>query len=113
MRVVRKAIIYLSVLMGVWVTASFIGVMFNTANVEFWTTSLIWSLLASIFLMPGFLVAYHMSRRPAKRTAPRQAQSTTSSTSEQPPFVKDEEREDALWPEPEKTPSVEEEETRR
>jgi len=102
MKTVRQLIFALSALMGIWVIGSFLGVMFNTANAEFWTTSLMWSLLASVIVMPGLVVAHHANNRRARRKAAKQQpEMAASPVEEQSPFIDEEEQEGALWPEPE------------
>ena len=100
MKVIRQLIFALSFLMGVWVIGSFIGVMFNVANAGFWTTSLMWSLLASVLVMPALVIIHHANnRRARKKAAEKQAQSAAP-VQQQPPFIEEEEQEGALWPEP-------------
>jgi hypothetical protein len=97
MNAIRQSVFALSFLMGIWVLASFVGVMFNPSNAELWTNSLVWALLASVFVMPGLVVAYHM----APRSVPtrQQTQGPTPLLRQQPPFVDEDEQEGALWPE--------------
>jgi type VI protein secretion system component VasK len=102
MKTIRKLIFVLSALMGVWVIGSFVGVMFNVANAGFWTTSLMWALLASVIVMPALVVAHHANnRRAARKAAQHRAQTSAPPIEEQPPFIEEEEQEGALWPEPE------------
>jgi hypothetical protein len=105
MKVIRRLILILSALMGLWVIASFVGVMLNLPNIEFWTSSLMWSLLASVLVMPALVIAHHANVRSEREAARVQAEQTTR-LHNQPPFIRSEEREGALWPETEtKTPS--------
>lgn len=94
MKIVRQIIIGLSVLVGCWVGISFVGVMFNIGNAEFWTVSLMWALLASVFVMPGLVIAHHASQRTRKQAEREHAQRTMQPTA----FVDETERGDALWP---------------
>jgi len=97
MNVVRQSIFALSFLMGLWVLASFVGVMFNPSNAGLSTTSLMWALLAGGFVMPGLVMVYHVAR--SSSPAGRQTKGTAPSLSRQPAFVDEEEQEGALWPE--------------
>lgn len=102
MRTVRQIILTLSFLMGLWVIGSFVGVMLNVSNPGFWTTSLMWSLLASVLVMPALVVAHHANtRRATRKAAEQRANQAPPPQEDQPPFVEEEEREGALWPEPE------------
>ena len=95
MKLVRQIIIGLSVLIGFWVGASFIGVMFEVGNAEFWTVSLMWALLASVVVMPGLVIAHHASKQAQTRAEREEARRAI----EQPaPFVDEAEKEGALWP---------------
>lgn len=98
MKPVRKIIIGLSFLMGAWVIASFGGVMINAGDPGFWTTSLMWSLLASVIIMPGLVVAHHASKAAERRAAEKRMQQATPPIEEQPAFVDEREREKAGWP---------------
>jgi peptidoglycan/LPS O-acetylase OafA/YrhL len=60
MRIVRVLVPGLSALLGAWVLLSFAGLMINPANAAIWTTSLMWSLLAGLFVMPILVVVHHM-----------------------------------------------------
>jgi hypothetical protein len=44
----------LATALGLWILASFTGVLADTARPEFWTTSLMWSLLAGIVIAPFY-----------------------------------------------------------
>jgi hypothetical protein len=86
MPVVRHIVSGLSTLMGVWVLASFIGVMFNPGNAGVWTLSLVWSLLASLLVMPTLVVVHHANRRAERRRArARRERPSVPAT----PFVED------------------------
>jgi hypothetical protein len=103
MKIIRKLIPVLGLFMGVWVLASFGGVMFNVTNAGFWTTSLMWSLLASLLIMPGLVVLHHATASAGKPAPDRP--SSHPSLQEQPDFVPEEEQEGMLWPEGEKDPA--------
>jgi hypothetical protein len=105
MKDIRRLILALSFLMGLWVIGSFAGVMLNLPTAEFWTTSLMWSLLSSVLVMPVLVVAHHLNVR-AERTPPR-PQEHTMPLRKHPPFVESEEREGALVPEAETKTSSE------
>ena len=45
--------------MAIWVLSSFAGLMINPSNAEIWTTSLMWSLLSSLIVMPILVVVHH------------------------------------------------------
>jgi len=100
MNTVRKIIIGSFYFIGSWVIASFVGVMFNPSNAGLWTTSLMWSLLASLLVMPGLVLVYHASQ------ARHQKERKVSRDVERPPFVEDEHEEGTLWPMPEEDSSV-------
>lgn len=109
MQVIRKIILGLSVFMGVWVAGSFIGVMFNIGNPEFWTASLMWSLLASVLVMPGLVIAHHariQAERKAARKEMQMVQESISTPDEHTAFVTEEHRGRTLWPEVEENSSA-------
>ena len=101
MKIIHKLIPVLGILMGLWVMGSFGGVMLNLSNAEFWTSSLMWSLLASLLVMPALVFVYHASSQPGKPTL-EHTQPITQSADEQEPFIQEEDQEGALWPEAEK-----------
>jgi hypothetical protein len=74
--------------------------MFNASNAEFWTASLIWSLFASLLVMPGLVIAYHAFLK-------REVQEPSISLREQPLFIENEVKE-GLWPDFENTDPSEE-----
>ena len=114
MKIIRKLIPLLAGLVGIWVIGSFIGVMLNLSNADFWTRSLMWSLLASMLVMPGLVVLHHATQGRQKSvadgeaSADEQAASTSPSVQKQPPFVPEEEEEGVLWPKTEKSRSSQE-----
>jgi hypothetical protein len=99
MNTVRKLIPVLAGLVGLWVIGSFVGVMLNLSDADFWTTSLMWSLLTSLLVMPGLVVLHHATQRSG---AGRQRTSSRPTIQKQPPFVPEQEEEGVLWPETEK-----------
>lgn len=110
MKTIRRSIVGLSALMAAWVAISFIGVMFNTGNAGFWTTSLMWSLLASVLVMPTLVIAHHATNR-AERADREEGQeysdepeTVSSSREEQPAFINEREQEHPPWPPVEKEP---------
>lgn len=98
MKIVRKLIVVLGFLMGAWVVASFAGVMINAGNPGFWTTSLMWSLLASVVVMPGLVVAHHANKSAERRAAKKRMEQAKPPAEEQPAFVDEGERQRAVWP---------------
>jgi hypothetical protein len=100
MKIVRQIIVGLSVFIGVWVSLSFIGVMFDTGNAGLWTTSLMWALLASVVVMPGLVIAYHASERAETQAERKRARRAME---QQTAFVDDAEQEGPLWS-PERAP---------
>lgn len=99
---VRRLIIALSFGIGFWVLASFAGTMLDPAHAEPWTTSLMWSLLASALVSPALLMAYHHTRR-------RTVASREVDTGDVTPFIQETpsieaephaEEPTSLWPEP-------------
>jgi glucose dehydrogenase len=102
MRTIRRLIKGLTILMTVWVMLSFVGVMFNPANAGVWTTSLMWSLIASVVVMPGLVVAHHANERAARKRA---AESARASLESQPAFIEEADEEELLWPSSEESVS--------
>lgn len=97
MKITQNAILALSFLMGIWVLSSFIGVMVNTGNVEFWTTSLVWSLLSSVVVMPSLVIVHHAAHRAAQRALDPSEFEARPVSKDQTDFIDEEDREDA-WP---------------
>jgi hypothetical protein len=98
MKTIRRVIFMTGVLIGVWVASSFVGVMFDTGNAEFWTTSLMWGLLASIVVMPALVVAHHANERALRKAATKVSPEQAPALDEQPSFVEESDREELLWP---------------
>lgn len=97
MKVIRLIILGLSFVMGTWVIASFAGVMVNAGDADFWTTSLMWSLLASVLVMPALVVAHHATKNAEKRAARKQMEQAAHS-GEEPAFIDEREQQRAAWP---------------
>lgn len=102
MKNVRRLIYLLSSLIGVWVLVSFGGAMFNSANADFWTTSLMWALLSCLLVMPALVVINHASSQSQQKEAhgePMRASEPTGA--EQEPFVNGASSDRTLWPQAE------------
>lgn len=93
MTVTRLFTLVLSFLMGLWVFGSFVGVMFNFDNAGFWTTSLMWSLLSSVLVMPVLVLVHHATVRAERRSTQAHGRRPPRT---QPSFVRDEERDGAI-----------------
>jgi hypothetical protein len=91
----RHLIVSLGFGIGFWVLASFTGAMLDPMRAEPWTTSLMFSLLASAVIAPALLMAYHSARQESAH-----AQSTAAGEAK--PFVEEEAagQMTTLWPEP-------------
>jgi hypothetical protein len=50
----KRFLTTLATAVGLWILASFTGVLADGARPEFWTTSLMWSLLAGIVIAPFY-----------------------------------------------------------
>lgn len=50
----KRFLTTLAAALGLWILASFTGVLVDGARPEFWTTSLMWSLLAGIVIAPFY-----------------------------------------------------------
>lgn len=114
----RDLVVSLGFGIGFWVLASFAGAMLDPTHAEPWTTSLMWSLLASAVIAPALLMAYHNARRKSTRRQSadrRKISSQGKATGEAKPFIETapsaaetlaaEEasagsRQATLWPEP-------------
>ncbi len=111
MKQVRRLIIALSTFIGVWVLISFAGAMLDSANASFWSSSLMWSLLSSLIVMPALVMANHASTQASRKTARKQSQTPKP---EQESFIQEESDETrTLWPEPEQEAEWPSEETTR
>jgi len=54
----KRFLTTLATALGLWILASFTGVLVDGARPEFWTTSLMWSLLAGIVIAPFYAFIY-------------------------------------------------------
>jgi flagellar biosynthesis/type III secretory pathway M-ring protein FliF/YscJ len=100
MQNVRRLILYLASVIGVWLLVSFGGAMVDSANAAFWSSSLMWALLSFLVIMPALVMVNHASNQSTRRATPSKPQSTPAQ-SEQKPFVEDEsDQVRTLWPEP-------------
>ena len=85
---------------GAWVLVSFAGTMLDTVRAEFWTQSLMWSLLTTLVLGPLMILASTRSSTPE----PSIDEPVVTSDEEAPAFVEDEtDRMRTLWPKDEQT----------
>jgi len=97
----RRLIGFIGAAVGLWMLASFGAVMFGAPTAEFWTSSLMWALLASMLLFPALLMAWLGSSTGLSRpAAPHRTEEERSRT----PFAEDP---SPLWPEPEEAPQDE------
>lgn len=103
MKNVRRLIYLLSSLIGLWVLGSFVGAMVNSANADFWTTSLIWALLCCLLVMPALVMINHASSPSAEETSSTEEQdsSVEKAAPKQEPFVKGSGSDRTLWPQSE------------
>lgn len=100
MKFIARTIFALSFFLGGWVVASFIAVMANASNIDFWTTSLMWSLLASVIVLPVLVLWHHASsyRATGQRShAPTEA--PTPALDDKSAFIDEEDRKEN-WPFP-------------
>jgi len=97
MQNVQKIILYLASAIGVWLLVSFGGAMFDSVNAAFWSSSLMWSILSFLIVMPALAL---MSDFSAQGDA--SSSETTAADKETASFVEeDAERAHTLWPEAE------------
>ena len=95
MQNVQKIILYLASAIGIWLLISFGGAMFDSVNAAFWSSSLMWSILSFLIVMPALALMGDIS------TEGDASSSEAASANEEPPsFVEeDAERAHTLWPE--------------
>lgn len=111
MKQVRRIILALSAFIGVWVLVSFGGAMLDSANAGFWSSSLMWSLLSSLIIMPALVVANHASTKASQKN---EAANQQKPAQDEEPFIEeDSEEPHTLWPEPEQEADWPTEETVR
>lgn len=85
---------------GAWVLVSFAGTMLDTVRADFWTQSLMWSLLTTLVLGPLMILASTRSSTPE----PSINEPVAASDEEAPAFIEDEaDRMRTLWPNDEQT----------
>jgi ABC-type transport system involved in cytochrome bd biosynthesis fused ATPase/permease subunit len=118
MQNVRRIILALSSLIGVWLFVSFGGAMFDTANAVFWTNSLMWALLSCLIVMPALLMVSLASskneKKIAEQKAAQQKAAQETSSSKQEPFIQEESEEArTLWPEPDQNANWPAEQSKR
>jgi len=99
----RRLIGFISAAVGLWMLVSFAAVMLGAPHAVFWTSSLMWALLASMLLFPALLMAWlgshadsGSSGSPPVRDVPPERRPE--------PFADDA---SSLWPEPQETPQQE------
>jgi hypothetical protein len=98
MQSVQKIILYLASAIGVWLLVSFGGAMFDSVNAAFWSSSLMWSLLSFLIVMPALALMSDFSAGDASSS------NTTAADEEAPSFVEeDAEQAHTLWPEADST----------
>lgn len=116
MKKVRRLILVLSAFIGVWVLVSFGGAMIDSANAGFWSSSLMWSLLSSLIIMPALVVANHASTKAEQKKTAKQTKTSAQKRDEE-PFIEEHSEEPhephTLWPEPEQEADWPAEETVR
>ena len=113
MKQLRRLFTALGIFIGIWVLVSFTGTMVDTANVSFWSSSLMWSLLSSLVVMPALVVVTHASKEASRKSARTRARRAER---EQEPFIQEgSDQTRTLWPEPEQEakPSPEERSSER
>jgi len=96
----KRTLLYLVFAVGAWVLVSFGGAMFDPARANFWTQSLMASLIASLVLAPLlFFVRQQTPASASKKTETPSPASQPAAQSQEDAFVTDEaDRLDTLWP---------------
>lgn len=85
---------------GAWVLVSFAGTMLDTVRADFWTQSLMWSLLTTLVLGPLMILATMRSSKPE----PSIDEPVAASNEKAPALIEDEtNRMRTLWPNDEQT----------
>jgi len=69
MQTVRRLIIVFSCLICLWVFVSVGGLFLDPGRVEFWSSSLMWSLLSSLLVAPALVMAFTGSGGNTHRSA--------------------------------------------
>lgn len=67
----KRLLTVLAIGLGFWILASFTGVIADPPRVDFWTQSLMWSLLSGLVLAPLYAFASAMApSTPSRSSAP-------------------------------------------
>jgi len=99
----RRLIGFISAAVGLWMLISFAAVMLGAPHAAFWTSSLMWALLASMLLFPALLMAWLGSDTiPESSGSPRVQDGPRDHRPE--PFADDP---SSLWPAPQEPPRQE------
>jgi hypothetical protein len=88
MQTAQRILVVLGVLIGFWVLTSVAGAFFDPAHPEFWSASLMWSMLSSLLVAPALVMLYDASDPSSKQTRSgpsQQVDSTSARTSSTPP----------------------------
>jgi hypothetical protein len=94
----RRLIGIICAAVGLWTLLSFAAVMLGVPHAAFWTSSLMWALLASMLLFPALLMAWlGAGSSHSTSTSSREAESASRPE----PFA---DEPSPLWPEPEEPP---------
>lgn len=96
MTVTRLFILVHSLVVGLWVFGSFVGVTFDLDSAGFWNTSLTWSLLTSLLVMPTLVFFHHATAGAEGRSTQAHEKGPATPPGIQPSFVRDEERDGAI-----------------
>jgi len=90
----RRLIGFICAAVGLWMLISFAAVMMGPPHAAFWTSSLMWALLASMLLFPALLMAWLGVDVPNSTSkSPREAEAGPPPE----PFA---DAPSSLWPEP-------------
>jgi len=85
---------------GAWVLVSFGGAMLDTVRADFWTQSLMWSLVTTLVLGPLVIMLSANVEEEAPVTQPSPSATPEGPSEQEPAFVSDEaNRRHTLWPE--------------
>jgi len=84
---------------GAWVLVSFAGTMLDTVRADFWTQSLMWSLLTTLVLGPLMILATTRVDTPEVDTPETDVSEPVSASDQPPAFVEDDaDSVRTLWP---------------
>lgn len=100
MQTAQRILVVLGVLIGFWVLTSVAGAFLDPAHPEFWSASLMWSMLSSLLVAPALVMIYDLtgqaSNRSRSRPSPQSNSTPQHASSATPrPFV---EESDAAYP---------------